>query len=180
VEHFYQSLEGWFDYEDVYRVAVERAPESARFLEIGTWYGRSLAFLVVEALNSGKAITIDAVDPWKEPRAMYDTVTGWITKHGLWDIVTPFRAFSYELSAILPWNQRYDFVFVDGDHHHRSVLTDLRLYAPRMRPGGVMAGHDLCDEFPGVLRAVTDHFGPEGKKWERCSKRCWRTLPGVF
>jgi predicted O-methyltransferase YrrM len=37
----------------------------------------------------------------------------------------------------------YDFVFIDADHSMRAVLTDLDNYYPKLRPGGIMAGHDI-------------------------------------
>ncbi|CAE7948616.1 unnamed protein product [Symbiodinium sp. KB8] len=35
-----------------------------------------------------------------------------------------------------------DAVFIDGEHDFASVDQDLRLWAPRVRPGGLVAGHD--------------------------------------
>lgn len=35
-----------------------------------------------------------------------------------------------------------DWVYVDGDHTHDAVLTDLRAYLPLLRGGGVLAGDD--------------------------------------
>lgn len=35
------------------------------------------------------------------------------------------------------------FVYLDGCHLQDSVLTDLRLWWPKLRKGGVMAGHDF-------------------------------------
>lgn len=37
------------------------------------------------------------------------------------------------------------FVYLDGDHRLEAVLTDLKNWWPKLRSGGVMAGHDwLC------------------------------------
>ena len=36
-----------------------------------------------------------------------------------------------------------DFVFVDGDHRRQAVADDLRLWWPKLRPGGILAGHDI-------------------------------------
>lgn len=44
-----------------------------------------------------------------------------------------------------------DFVYVDANHQYESVLNDLRVWWTRIRPGGILAGHDFvcCNEFKG-------------------------------
>jgi predicted O-methyltransferase YrrM len=37
----------------------------------------------------------------------------------------------------------FDFVFIDGDHSIKGVLSDLDNYAPKVRKGGIVAGHDI-------------------------------------
>jgi cephalosporin hydroxylase len=36
-----------------------------------------------------------------------------------------------------------DFVFVDGDHTYAGVQTDYQMYAPLLRPGGLIVFHDI-------------------------------------
>jgi predicted O-methyltransferase YrrM len=36
-----------------------------------------------------------------------------------------------------------DFLFVDGDHEYEGVVNDYELYAPLVRPGGLIAFHDI-------------------------------------
>jgi predicted O-methyltransferase YrrM len=51
----------------------------------------------------------------------------------------------------------YDFVFVDGDHHYDMVLRDVLAYWPLLRPGGIMALHDIAvgsSKIPAALKAV--------------------------
>jgi hypothetical protein len=45
-------------------------------------------------------------------------------------------------------------VFIDGGHHYEAVKKDLAWWS-KLKPGGVLAGHDyIAKAFPGVLRAV--------------------------
>lgn len=38
-----------------------------------------------------------------------------------------------------------DFVYIDGDHSEMAVFNDLRWWWPKLRDGGIIAGHDwLC------------------------------------
>lgn len=36
-----------------------------------------------------------------------------------------------------------DFVFVDGDHRYEHVLADLNHWWAKIKPGGILAGHDF-------------------------------------
>lgn len=38
-----------------------------------------------------------------------------------------------------------DMLFIDGDHTYEGVKADYELYAPLVRPGGVIAFHDICN-----------------------------------
>lgn len=59
-----------------------------------------------------------------------------------------------------------DAVYIDADHSKASVLEDLALWLPKVRSGGVIAGHDYLDGvLPegvfGVKSAVLEFFGRE-------------------
>lgn len=47
-----------------------------------------------------------------------------------------------------------DFVYVDGAHDFNSVLADLTLYYPKVKPGGMLAGHDFVRSCTELIRAV--------------------------
>lgn len=59
-------------------------------------------------------------------------------------------------------DQSQDFVFIDADHRYEAVLEDIGLWRPKVRPGGLLCGHDFCDGWPGVVAAVRDTFGDNG------------------
>ena len=56
-----------------------------------------------------------------------------------------------------------DFVYLDARHDYRSVASDLAVWIDKVRPGGVLCGHDYMDadasdaDF-GVKAAVDDFF----------------------
>jgi predicted O-methyltransferase YrrM len=57
-----------------------------------------------------------------------------------------------------------DFCIIDGDHTYGGVLGDVAAYWTKVKPGGLMLGHDI--DHPrdrrglwGVRRAVTEFFG---------------------
>lgn len=48
-----------------------------------------------------------------------------------------------------------DFVYIDGFHDFDWVMTDLILWVPKVRPGGIVSGHDYYYFFKsGVVQAV--------------------------
>lgn len=44
----------------------------------------------------------------------------------------------------------FDFIFIDGDHRYTPVLKDIRLALGKLRPGGILCGHD-CECLAGDL-----------------------------
>ncbi|HEY7420743.1 MAG TPA: class I SAM-dependent methyltransferase [Gaiellaceae bacterium] len=47
-----------------------------------------------------------------------------------------------------------DFLFIDGDHTYEGVRCDYVAYAPLVRPGGVIAFHDIVDGPPELVGDV--------------------------
>jgi uncharacterized protein related to proFAR isomerase len=39
----------------------------------------------------------------------------------------------------------FDFVYIDADHTESAVYADLLAWYSKVRPGGVLAGHDYCE-----------------------------------
>jgi hypothetical protein len=55
-----------------------------------------------------------------------------------------WRATSVEAAARVP-DGSLDFAYIDARHDHASVLEDLEAWVPKVRPGGIVAGHDYID-----------------------------------
>ena len=64
MNHFYEQIQGWFDFEDLYSDVVKTFPEESHFVEVGSWKGKSASFMAVEIHNSKKQIKFDCVDTW--------------------------------------------------------------------------------------------------------------------
>jgi len=48
-----------------------------------------------------------------------------------------------------------DFVYIDGNHEFDAVMQDIIQWAPRVRPGGMVTGHDYYHFYrSGVIQAV--------------------------
>jgi Methyltransferase domain len=73
-----------------------------------------------------------------------------------------WRTTSLEAADRIP-DHCLDFVYLDARHDYESVKEDLESWFPKVRPGGVIAGHDYYDDVRpegvyGVQSAVDEFF----------------------
>lgn len=60
-------------------------------------------------------------------------------------------------------DESFDWVYIDADHHYDNVLADIRAWFPKVRKGGVIAGHDYCKYLDmEVIEAVNDFCSENG------------------
>lgn len=150
---------------------IEKAPMEARFAEIGVWKGQSVCYAAVEIINSGKSITIDAIDTWqgspREPVIIGDESLAKGTLYN--EFITNIQPVKHiinvnkmdSVAAARTYEDKtFDFVFIDGSHLYEAVFNDIRAWLPKVKPGGYIGGHDYDgpEDFNGVARAVTDVF----------------------
>jgi glycosyltransferase involved in cell wall biosynthesis len=83
-----------------------------------------------------------------------------------WERVRVFQERS-ELAAQFFSDGSLDWIYLDANHEYTHVLRDLAAWAPKVKAGGIVAGHDFLDEvLPirgvatvfGVKRAVREFF----------------------
>src|SRR3984957_12347580 len=60
----YQSIEGWFDFDDIYELALRRcsARKPARFVEVGAYKSRSSCYMAERLAETGLDVRFDIVD----------------------------------------------------------------------------------------------------------------------
>jgi hypothetical protein len=67
-----------------------------------------------------------------------------------------------------------DFVFIDGDHSYEGVRADIAAWRGKVKPGGLLGGHDYASpKFPGVADAVDEFAILEGLKLDLAEDRTW-------
>jgi len=174
VDHYYKDVPGWAAFTDLYRNVVDAASpdKKSTFVEIGSWLGRSAAFMGVEIKNSGKPITLHCVDPWIDGgpdlrdthyfrglrgESPYDIFLRNV--HRVMDVIMPCRMTSIDAASRFD-NKSIDFLMIDGDHGYEAVRNDLAVWLPKMRVGGIVSGDDYL--WPGVKRACEERFGIGG------------------
>ncbi len=62
------------------------------------------------------------------------------------------------LEGIYQAPDNLDLVFIDGDHSYKHAKQDILAWQPKMRPGGLLTGHDFSPAYPGVMQAVEECF----------------------
>jgi predicted O-methyltransferase YrrM len=166
MEHFYENIPGWFSYDYLYRDAVQRADDGALFVEIGSFKGRSSAFMCVEIVNSGKKIKFDCIDPMKllghyvvdaqnDPEAFigYSAEEFHQRLEPVKEIYNLQQVTSEEAYKLYE-DKSIDFLLIDGDHDPAAVKRDIINFLPKMKEGGVIAGDDAF--VPEIAQAARD------------------------
>lgn len=59
-------------------------------------------------------------------------------------------------------DESVDLVYLDAGHYYEAVKMDLEAWWPRLKPGGVMAGHDFSNPAYGVEQAAREFAQREG------------------
>jgi predicted O-methyltransferase YrrM len=169
MQHFYRDIEGWGAFLPLYADVVKKYPIGSRFVEVGSWLGKSAAFMAVEIENSGKQIEFVCVDPWLDGgpdlrdtkyfkqlgvSQVYDTFLRNVRP--VMHRIKAMRMPSVEAARFMQ-DQSVDFLMLDGDHSYEAVRDDIKAWLPKMKPGGLISGDDFT--WPGVERAVTEAFG---------------------
>jgi len=64
----------------------------------------------------------------------------------------------YSMDAVKEFNDgELDFVYIDGDHRYSFVMDDLVYWNKKVRPGGIVSGHDYYPRGQQVIDAVHDY-----------------------
>lgn len=84
------------------------------------------------------------------------------SREAIYKNIEPFcdRAFFLEMTSAkasgLWFDRIFDFVYIDGDHRYESFKQDLEVWSKKIKPGGVLCGHDWeqREDNMGVQRGI--------------------------
>lgn len=127
--------------------------------EIGVNRGRNMLHL----LDVNKSINMIGIDSWAEGfEESKRHFTRRLRRSGYKHRCQIMHMPSAIAAPQIP-DASLDFVFIDGDHSYEGCLEDIRLWSPKVKPGGMICGHDIS--WDPVKRAVDDSFA-EYSVWE--------------
>lgn len=182
----YQFTKDWFNWApEVWQQLIPHLPERKAFLEIGSFEGRSTTWIVENMMEDGG--WIDCVDTW-EGGEEHD-------EEDMDAVLLRFRANAKLLGAKYPartvcehretsqWtlaqfvaktfgSHIYDFIYIDGSHIAKDVLTDACMAWPLLKPKGMMVfddylwtpnARDILHRPKAAIDAFTNIFAEEAE-----------------
>ena len=181
------NIRGFCNFTDIYDHLVSEAEDGAKFVEIGALFGASSVYMADRIKESGKKIEFHVVDVWdargidgsllgkddfdyfryagipevnldKNSDILYYAFLKGVFENGVTQFIFPVKLPSVFASTLYT-DKSLDFVFIDADHRYEGVLADIKAWLPKVRDGGIIAGHDY--DWEGVFKAVNEMF--EGK-----------------
>jgi MMP 1-O-methyltransferase len=179
----WRDIDGWFTDEDVevYRRIVQSLPmRGGSVAEIGVWFGRSLGALIEQCRIQRRSPRIIAIDTFAGSDND-ENLMRVVAQHG----GSVFKQFMQNMEAIGYYrklhpcinnsideaeaieDQSLNAVFIDAHHAYDHVAADIRAWIPKIKQGGIIAGHDI--DTPDVKRAVMEAF----TGYAVVGTRCW-------
>lgn len=114
--------------------------------EIGCYRG------VSTSIFAQYAKTVHAIDPWLSniehyKELPYDMLAA---AEGLFDQkcqqypnIIKHKGLSVDMAKEFQ-DESLDLIYIDGDHSEAAMRLDLASWIPKVKPGGVISGHDWC------------------------------------
>jgi len=151
-------------------------PNQSRGAEIGVYEGDFAARI----LRDARPNQLHLVDPWEhvaelenaqyggqssgqdEMDRRYEQVRRRFSKHIGRGQVKIHRSRSSEIADVFE-DHYFDWVYIDGNHLFEYVLQDLKLYFPKVRPGGMLMGDDYGPGgwWEGGVKKAVDQFSEQ-------------------
>lgn len=164
----WSAIPGFFNYIHFYAPIADWLQDGDEVVEVGCWLGRSIIYLAQELLRRGKTgVKLHVVDHFKgesnqkEHEATVRLAGGSIRatfeencrRCGVDHLIQIHDGDSAERAADFP-DGSLKFVWLDAAHDYERVRRDLAAWIPKIKKGGIFAGHDA--QWPDVERAVKE------------------------
>ena len=101
-----------------------------------------------------------AIDPWEDNAELSKAEVSFETCKNL---LQPFGERAEMVKGYSPFaaemfeDDSLDFVYIDGLHDYESVKADIAGFYPKVKTGGIIAGHDYhLGDWPGVYNSVNE------------------------
>ena len=189
IRRYWHDVDGWFSWRSAQEEAVSRFPDGSRFVEVGTYLGRSICSLAELVEGSGKSITVIGIDTcrgsgpesWREKdyhanavKQGGGTFAGALHKNvidcGFGDKILLMITDSVTASKLFSEGS-LEWVHLDARHDYASVKADIQAWLAKIKPGGWLSGDDYNEhKWPEVVKAVQDVL-PGARSW---SNQQWR------
>jgi predicted O-methyltransferase YrrM len=161
-----QSVHGWMSDAELtalFTMAYTLKNDNPVVVEIGSFQGKSSVCIAGGLLESGRGGTLYCVDPFdltNQEQYIKSKVNMNVTSlrdkfnentKDYPNIIVQ-QGFSVDIARESDIPDDIDMVFIDGNHDYAAVRADVETWVPCLKPGGVLAMHDV--DFPGDLNQV--------------------------
>jgi len=154
----YTFTRDWFgSAPDVWPHLIPLLPERKAFLEIGSFEGRSTVWTIENMMEDGGFI--DCIDTWQGSEEHGAEDMGSVEARFDDNVETAMRKYAHDdgarrwvsklvgkstdkLAILITQKDLYDFIYIDGSHVAKDVLTDACMAWKLLKPKGVMVFDD--------------------------------------
>jgi predicted O-methyltransferase YrrM len=169
------SIEGWMlpgEERRLFELAYS-LPTPASIVEIGSFKGRSTCALALGCRSARNHVfAIDTFDGngWDlDEHDFFGQFSRNMARCGVTDRVRPLVGRSVDIGR--DWSGPIHMLFIDGAHEYEAVKSDFEAFFRHVVPGGIVAFHDVIENWPGPLR-----FWGETVKGQLIETGHWRSL----
>ena len=139
---------------------VKNLPQGAICVEIGSYLGASAIVIASNLAYGGKLYCVDIWrnDPVHDGLGPRDTYPEFLKNTvSLSEKIVAVRSTSSSASAKLSMD--IDFLFIDSDHSYDGCKSDVDMWLPKVKDGGIVAFHDV-GWAEGVQKVIRENVLP--------------------
>jgi len=136
-------------------------PKGGETAEIGVFKG-GFSRHIIDRTKPRLHHMIDPWSVWSESENHYEEVKTKFAAEVAEGTAILHKDFSENIAKTIN-DRSLDWVYIDGDHSYEGAMKDLVNFAPKVKSGGLVLGHDYVDHILaesrepfGVVRAVND------------------------
>tara|TARA_R110002167_G_scaffold338024_1_gene545583 strand:+ start:1723 stop:2364 length:642 start_codon:yes stop_codon:yes gene_type:complete len=127
-------------------------------VEIGSFSGVSSELFAIHCKD------IYCVDNWKPYDEMQEVCRLQEAERRFDNILTVYKNIHKLKMSSAKGSEQFqdcslDFVYIDASHDYDNVKRDLEIWLPKIKLGGIIAGHDYYVRQPGYYPGISGPFG---------------------
>ena len=167
----YDEIPGWLSEDEaitLFELAGSLPGHHSVVVEIGSWLGKS-SLVIAKGLKKNGEGVLYCIDPFnadgdeawttvysniaaQQKLPLQEQFVSNMKRHRTFDDIKVLAGYSTDFAD--KFSHPIDLLFIDGNHEFEAVLQDYEQWSPLIKPGGIIAFHDV------VLEENRDPEGP--------------------